>query len=269
MTNISGASVSCRMQLTTTSCSASTSASGAASAASEGERAARVRRVAVEVPHPHRRRTARRPPTTGRWVSTVTSLTPSADSAPHRAARGGAEADHRGAQAAAVVAGDPEQLKRVQDRAVAGQLVVLVEDVDGRSRPRRSSGSSPPRRSASARRSMASWVISRSCTQCGQPQTTCPGRSVSRSSASGLGSSEHVALREELLARAQPADQRRELRRRRRRSARRSRARGTCRARSSASMRSRCAGWIASRRSSGLRDVATTPRVRSVHGASL
>ena len=27
-------------------------------------------------------------------------------------------------------------------------------------------------------------------------------------------------------------------------------------------MRSRCAGWIASRRSSGLRDVATTPRVR-------
>ena len=36
---------------------------------------------------------------------------------------------------------------------------------------------------------MASWAISRSWTQCGQPQTTCPGRSVSRSSASGLGSS--------------------------------------------------------------------------------
>ena len=40
---------------------------------------------------------------TGRWVSTETSLTPNADRAPYRPARGGAEADHRGAQAAAVV----------------------------------------------------------------------------------------------------------------------------------------------------------------------
>ena len=133
---------------------------------------------------------------TGRWVSTVTSLTPSADSARDRAARGGAEADHRGAQAAAVVAGDPEQLQRVQDRAVAGQLVVLVEDVDAEVAVRASSGSSPPRRSASARRSMASWVISRSCTQCGQPQTTWPGRSVCEVLGQRLGQQDHVALRE-------------------------------------------------------------------------
>ena len=35
---------------------------------------------------------------------------------------------------------------------------------------------------------MASWVIARSCTQCGQPQSTCPSRSSSRSAASGFGS---------------------------------------------------------------------------------
>ena len=47
-----------------------------------------------------------------------------------RAAGGGAEADHRGAQAPAVVARRADQLQRVQHRAVARQLVVLVEHVD-------------------------------------------------------------------------------------------------------------------------------------------
>ena len=45
------------------------------------------------------------------------------------AAGGGAEADDDGAQPAAVVAGGAGQRQRVQHRAVAGEFVVLVEDV--------------------------------------------------------------------------------------------------------------------------------------------
>ena len=47
----------------------------------------------------------------------------------HRAASGRTEADHAGPQRSPVLAGDPGQLQRVQDRAVAGEFVVLVEDV--------------------------------------------------------------------------------------------------------------------------------------------
>ena len=144
-------------------------------------------RVALEVPHPHRRerRGDRGDRALGehRHVADAERRQP-----PHGAARGGAEADHRGAQPAAVVPADPSSCERVQDRAVARHLVVLVEDVDDEvalslqwfiaSQAMRVT-----------RRSMASWAISRSWTQCGQPQTTWPGRSVSRSSASGLGSS--------------------------------------------------------------------------------
>ena len=80
MTNISGASVSCRMQLTTMSCSASTSTSGAA----PGGRGASVRpgllgsRANWSI-----RTSAKRASTaaTGRWVRTDTSSTPSAESA--------------------------------------------------------------------------------------------------------------------------------------------------------------------------------------------
>jgi hypothetical protein len=77
-----------------------------------------------------------------------------------------------------------------------------------------------------------------------------------------LGQQEHVALREELLARAQPADQRPDLRI------------GGSELVAVAALEEHpraqvgvdaleWAGWIACRRSSGLRDVATTPRVRS------
>ena len=45
------------------------------------------------------------------------------------AAGSGAEPDDGGAQPAAITAGDPGQLHGVQDRAVAGELVVLVKDV--------------------------------------------------------------------------------------------------------------------------------------------
>ena len=90
--------------------------------------------------------------------------------------------------AAAVVPAEPEQRERVQDRAVAGQLVVLVEHVDAES-PSRVQWFIASNAISVTRRSMASWAIPRSCTQCGQPQTTWPGRSVSRSAASGLGSS--------------------------------------------------------------------------------
>ena len=164
-----------------------------------------------EVPHPHRRRTARRRPTTARWVSTDTSLTPSAESAPHRAARGGAEADHRGAQR-----GGRSRRWSPAAGARAGPSSSPPARCSCGRRARTKSPLSLQWFIASqamrvSRRSMASWAISRSCTQCGQPQTTWPGRSVSRSSASGLGSRSTSHCGEELLARAQPADQRREL----------------------------------------------------------
>ena len=47
----------------------------------------------------------------------------------HGAAGGGPEADHDGAQPAAVVAGGTGQRQGMQHGAVAGELVVLVEDV--------------------------------------------------------------------------------------------------------------------------------------------
>ena len=43
---------------------------------------------------------------------------------------GGSEADDRGSQPAPVIAGHPGELEGVDDGAVAGQLVVLVEDVE-------------------------------------------------------------------------------------------------------------------------------------------
>jgi hypothetical protein len=48
-----------------------------------------------------------------------------------RAPAGRPEADDSRPQALAVVAGDADQFQRVQHRAVAGQLAVLVEDVQG------------------------------------------------------------------------------------------------------------------------------------------
>ena len=68
----------------------------------------------------------------------------------HRAAAGRPEADDGRPQPAAVVAGRPDELQRVQHRAVAGQLVVLVEDVQVEPAVGGASGSSPRRRSASA-----------------------------------------------------------------------------------------------------------------------
>ena len=191
--------------------SASTSASGRGSAV--------ARRTSVRPGRPGRARTAaartdangEATAATLRWVSTVTSLIPSADSAAHRAARGGAEADHRGPQPAAVVAGRPAQLQRVQDRAVAGQLVVLVEDVDAEGARRGSSGSSPPRRSASGRGRSPTCVIARPARSAASPTRPARGAASRRSSASGLGSTIDVAPREQLLARQQPADQRRQL----------------------------------------------------------
>ena len=54
MTNISGASVSCRMQLTTTSCSARTSTSGAGSRRPWASVRPGLLGVAGELEHPHR-----------------------------------------------------------------------------------------------------------------------------------------------------------------------------------------------------------------------
>ena len=48
----------------------------------------------------------------------------------HGPAGGRPEADHDGAQPAAIVAGGPRQCEGVQHGAVAGELVVLVEDVE-------------------------------------------------------------------------------------------------------------------------------------------
>ena len=94
----------------------------------ERERARRVGRIALEVPHPHRRERrgdrGHRALGEHRHVADAERRQP-----PHRPARGGAEADDRGAQAAAVVPAGAQQLERVQDRAIARQLVVLVEDV--------------------------------------------------------------------------------------------------------------------------------------------
>src|SRR6478735_7630972 len=65
---------------------------------------------------------------TPRLVSTWTSWMPCAFSAV-TAPRRGAEANHDGAQPAPVVPGGTCQRQRVQDRAVAGQLIVFVEHV--------------------------------------------------------------------------------------------------------------------------------------------
>ncbi len=48
----------------------------------------------------------------------------------HGAPPGGPESDNTGPQRSSVPAGDAGELKRVEYRAVAGQLVVLVEDVE-------------------------------------------------------------------------------------------------------------------------------------------
>ncbi len=74
------------------------------------------------------------------WIGDATAATSAVGQHPHivdavcvqrgdRTAGGGAESDHRSAQPPTVASGDAGQLHGVQDRAVAGELVVLVEDV--------------------------------------------------------------------------------------------------------------------------------------------
>ena len=107
-----------------------------------------------------------------RAVRTSTSWIPwafSAVTAP-RACR--AEADHHRSQPAAVVPGRPDQLQGVQHRAVAGQLVVLVEDVQAERTVAPGQWFIASKAIMVSRRSMASWVSSVSCTQCGQPHST-------------------------------------------------------------------------------------------------
>ena len=128
ITNMSGSSVSWRMQLTTMSCSAEELGDRSAPGAVERERAARVHRISLVVHQPRRRdRRGHRRNAAMRQHGHV--VHPEREQRRHRAARGGSEADHRGAQPAAVVPARAQQRERVQDRAIAGELVVLVEDV--------------------------------------------------------------------------------------------------------------------------------------------
>ena len=101
-------------------------------------------------------------------------------------------------------------MQGVQHRAVAGELVVLVEHMqaEGAVEVQWFIASKAIRVS---RRSMASWVISSSWTQCGQPHRTWPSRSSARSSGSGLGSrtTSHSAM--SCSRERSPADVRRQL----------------------------------------------------------
>ena len=106
--------------------------------------------VVVELPDPHRvdGGAHRGDPAGGQHHDLVDAVrVQGGDRAPGR----GAEPDDDRAQPAAVVAGDPDELHGLEHRAVAGELVVLVEDVEADVPVRASSGSSPRRRSGSAR----------------------------------------------------------------------------------------------------------------------
>ena len=128
VTKISGASGSCSTQLTTMSLSASKRATGIAAV-----RRIRPRPVGRVRVAPHLddlrgvdRRTDGGDLTIGQDTHIVNAVGVQRGD---RAAGGGAEPDDRSAQPPAVAAGDPGQLHGVQDRAVAGELVVLVKDV--------------------------------------------------------------------------------------------------------------------------------------------
>ena len=250
MTKISGLSVSWRMQLTTMSCSASSSASGSPG----GEAGASAPR-----------RTARRPPTVRALGQHRHVADPERRQRPHRPARGRAEADHRGAQAAAVVAGRAEQLQRVQDRAVAGELVVLVEDVDAEVAllgPVVHRLEGDQRQPALDRELGHARVL-----HAVRPAPDDLARA-QRLEVVGqrLGQDDHVALREQLLARAQAADERLEVVVGEAEALAVAAARGRAGGARRGLIRSMCAGWIASRRSSCFREVATTPALRRSTG---
>ena len=108
---------------------------------------------------------------------------------------------------------------------------------------------------------MPSWVISSSCTQCGQPHSTWPSRSSAMSSCVGLGSSDHVALGDELLAGAQPGHQRRSCVVGDAEPLAVAAARGRSSRAGPASIRSECSGCNGSRNSFSLREVPHTPRL--------
>ena len=147
--NISGVAVSWSVQLTTMSFSARYPAERHPPAV--GDHVAEVRRLGVVVELPDQHRWIGEPTAaTPRLVSTATSWTPCALRAVTAPRGGRAEPDHHGTEASPVVAGGAGQLEGLEHRAVAGELVVLVEHVQARRNRPRSSGSSPRRRSASA-----------------------------------------------------------------------------------------------------------------------
>ena len=129
MRNISGASGSCSTQLTTMSCSARNAASG--HSAVVGERAGCAVGSSVSWSKCTMRTEWIGEPTaaTPRLVRTSTSCTPCALSAVTAPRAVAPKPMTAALQPPAVVAGRPDQLQGVQHRAVAGQLVVLVEHV--------------------------------------------------------------------------------------------------------------------------------------------
>ena len=159
------------------------------------------------------------------------------------------------------------QLHGVQHRAVAGELVVLVEDVQAEAAV---VGPVVHRLPGDQRQAAVDGQLGdrRSCTQCGQPQRTWPSRSSRgpRPAAWAAGRRRTPRAAARAGAGRRPAAQ---LARRRRRSARRSRPRG----RSARAGRARGArggrGGSPAACSSRLREVATTPRLSAAHAASL
>ena len=165
-------------------------------------------------------------------------------------------------QPAPVIAGHPGELEGVDDGAVAGQLVVLVEDVE-------------------VERAVAAPMVH--LLPGDQRQPALDGdlgdllvlHAVHPSPEHGaLGQLEQVRrhrLRDAATRRtSRPADRVSAGRRpaapgprRRSRTARRSHARGRGAVRTSSSMEPRCRGWIGRRRSFSLRDPPGTPRVSS------
>ena len=94
-----------------------------------GDDLAEVRAVVIELDHLRgvdRRRDRRRPPVR-EHTNVMHAVRPQRR---HGTARGGAEPDHHAGQASSVVARRPAQLQGVQHRAVAGDLIVHVEDVE-------------------------------------------------------------------------------------------------------------------------------------------
>ena len=127
----------------------------------------------------------------------------------HRPAGRGTEADHDRGQALAVVAGDARDLHRLDHRAVARELVVLVEDVEA---DRAVAGPVVHRLEGDQRELLVDGHLGelRVLHAVGPAPQDLPGTEGGDVGVLRLGQQHHVRLGQELGARGEPGDVRRE-----------------------------------------------------------